>query len=163
MVRLAEVEQLMRPRPCEDCGDVYTPGTTVQRYCSARCLRRVARRERKAREHGAQGSFTWTQVIGLFLLFDRCCAYCDEPIDGQPDPDHVVPLAKRGHNGISNILPACRDCNCDKRDLLIGDWNADRERRGLPLRITTWDPLDPRYLHLTSSTSGRELLTVTSA
>jgi hypothetical protein len=148
VARLAELDRLMQPRPCDDCGSTYTPGTTVQRYCSARCLRRVMKRERKAREHGAQGSFTWTQVIALFLLFDRRCAYCAEAIDGQPDPDHVLPLSRGGHNGISNILPACRPCNADKRDVLIEDWNEDRERRGLPMRITSWDALDPRYLHL---------------
>lgn len=146
--RLAQVAALMQHRPCDDCGLTYTPGTTVQRYCSARCLRRVMRRERKAKEHGAQGSYTWAQVIGLFLLFDRRCAYCAELITGQPDPDHVVPLSRGGHNGISNILPACRACNGDKRDVLIEDWNEDRERRGLPLRLTSWDPLDPRYVHL---------------
>lgn len=146
--RAASVAALMRSRSCDDCGLAYEPGTTVQRYCSMRCSRRVARRERKAREHGAQGSYTWTQVIALFLLFDRSCAYCAQPISGQPDPDHVVPLSRGGHNGISNILPACRLCNGDKRDLFVEDWNEDRERRGLPLRMTSWHPLDPRYVHL---------------
>jgi 5-methylcytosine-specific restriction endonuclease McrA len=162
VTRKAEVARLMEPRNCDDCGEIYSPGTTVQRYCSARCLRRVGRRRRKALEHGAQGSYTWTQVIGLFRLFDRRCAYCAEPIDGQPDPDHVVPLARHGHNGISNILPSCRDCNCDKRDLPIEDWNVDRERRGLPARITQWDPLDARYVHL-SPALDQGLLTVTAA
>jgi 5-methylcytosine-specific restriction endonuclease McrA len=146
--RRAQIATLMQPRDCDDCGESYTPRTTVQRFCSVRCLRRVERRKRKALEYNAAGSYTWTQVIHLFRLFGRCCAYCAQPVKGQPDPDHVVPLAKGGHNGISNILPACRACNCDKRDVPIGDWNADRARRGLPPRITTWSPLDPRYVHL---------------
>lgn len=148
--RRSIVAQQMEPRPCGDCGDIYTPSTTVQRYCTTRCARRVARRERRARECGASGSYTWTQVIGLFLLFGRRCAYCDQTIDGQPDPDHVIPLSRDGHNSIGNILPACRDCNCDKRDLLLHEWNADRARRGLPSRITTWSWSDKRYAHLTA-------------
>lgn len=160
-LRLAEVDRQMQPRSCDDCGRVYTPGTTIQRYCSTYCSARVQRRERKAREHGAQGSFTWTQVISLFLLFDRRCAYCDVLIEGQPDPDHVVPLAGGGHNGIGNILPACRACNCDKRDVPLHEWNEDRARRGLPSRRTTWDASDPRYRHLTVRAAGHAELLVT--
>jgi 5-methylcytosine-specific restriction endonuclease McrA len=85
----------------------------------------------------------------IYLLFDKRCAYCDEKIVGLPDPDHVIPLAKGGHNTIGNILPACRTCNCDKRDLIVDEWNADRRRRGLPPRHTTWSINDPRYRHLT--------------
>jgi hypothetical protein len=148
--RLIDVEQAMQLRPCDDCGVTYLPGTTVQRYCSSRCAGRVHRRERRARERGAQGTFSWTQVVTLFLLFNRQCAYCAERIDGQPDPDHVIPLSKRGHNTIGNILPSCRSCNTDKRDLMLHEWNADRARRGLPLRNTTWSSTDPRFAHLTA-------------
>lgn len=148
--RLVEVGRQMQPRPCDDCGEIYSPGTTVQRYCTRRCARRVAKRERRAREHGAQGSYTWTQVVALFLLFGRRCAYCAQEIAGQPDPDHVTPLSRGGHNYIGNILPACRNCNADKRDLPLHEWNADRVRRGLPPCITTWATSDRRYAHLTA-------------
>jgi len=86
----------------------------------------------------------------LFLAFDRCCAYCEQPVIGQPDPDHVVPLSRRGANSITNILPSCRACNSDKRDLLLAEWNADRARRGKPPVRTSWSFNDPRFRHLTS-------------
>ena len=136
------------PRTCDECGAGYSPTTSWQCYCSTRCSLRVKNRARTARQHGAQGSFSWSQVIGLFLLFDRRCAYCAEHVDGQPDPDHVVPLSRQGHNGISNILPSCQLCNSDKRDLLLTEWNADRIRRGMPPRITAWAPDDRRVQHL---------------
>lgn len=42
------------------------------------------------------------------------CAYC-----GKRRPltmDHVIPLSKGGPHTASNIVPACRSCNCSKRD-----------------------------------------------
>jgi 5-methylcytosine-specific restriction endonuclease McrA len=80
--------------------------------------------------------------------FGYCCAYCGTKPD-RLDPDHVVPLKRGGHNVLSNLLPACNSCNSDKRDLLLKEWPADRERRGLPARATTWAEDDPRYYHLT--------------
>jgi 5-methylcytosine-specific restriction endonuclease McrA len=85
--------------------------------------------------------------MALFLAFDRCCAYCWQPIEGQPDPDHVIPLSRGGHNTISNVLPVCRPCNTDKRNLTPAEWAADRRQRGKPPRVTEWHS-DPRYFHL---------------
>lgn len=136
--------------PCNWCGDVFTCRGLGLRFCSPRCKAANSRRLRRAREHGAHGQFTWTQVMGLFLVFDRCCAYCHSTIEGQPDPDHVVPLSRGGANSIHNILPACRACNSDKRDLRLDEWAADRARRGLPPVTTSWPASDRRYLHITS-------------
>lgn len=147
--RVLAVALLMRPRSCDDCGTVYAPGTTIQRLCSHRCRSRVAKRRRRAREYRATGVHTWTEVMRLFLLFNRCCAYCAQPIEGQPDPDHVVPLSRGGRNSITNILPSCRLCNSDKRDLLLAEWVVDRARRGLAPVATDWDAGDPRTRHLT--------------
>ena len=77
----------------------------------------------------------------------RRCAYCDQRVEGQPDPDHVVPLSRGGSNSITNILPSCRACNSDKRDLLLAEWRMDRQRRCLPARRT--DPA--QWIHLTEA------------
>lgn len=148
--RAAAVAELMEPRACIECSVIYRPQTTIQRFCGKSCARRVGKRERKAREHHAMGSFTWTEVMRLFLLFDRRCAYCEQPIDGQLDPDHVIPLSRGGSNSLTNILPACHPCNGDKRNLLLHEWALDRERRGLPPRNTSWTLDDHRVRHLTS-------------
>jgi hypothetical protein len=148
VARAQAVVEAMKPRPCDDCGEEYPPGTTVQRYCSARCATRVDRRVRRAREHGATGTFTWTEVMHLFLKFDRCCAYCDRPVRGQPDPDHVLALSRGGSNSASNLLPACRACNTDKQDLTLDEWAVTRKERDLPPVRTTWHVSDSRYWHL---------------
>ena len=84
--------------------------------------------------------------------FDYCCAYCGDKPD-RLDPDHVVPLSRGGSNTLTNLLPTCLPCNSDKRDLLLNEWNQDRERRGLLPRTVQWDATDGIYTHLTSLTS----------
>lgn len=68
----------------------------------------------------------------IFISFGRTCAYCMTVVDGDPDPDHVLPLSRGGSNDISNILPCCSLCNSDKRDLTLEEWSEDRKRRGKP-------------------------------
>ncbi|MCX8455346.1 HNH endonuclease [Paenarthrobacter ureafaciens] len=77
------------------------------------------------------------------------CAYCDEKIDGQPDPDHVTPLSRGGRNDIGNIVACCRSCNADKCDMTLDEWAIDRMSRGKrPLRYVL-DFNNPRFKHLT--------------
>lgn len=153
---------------CADCGARFVAdrkhGFSVQGdgpYCSDRCKRRSGNRRRRAREFDAPGSFRWAEVIGLFLRFGKRCAYCDQHIDGQPDPDHVVPLKRGGSNDISNILPACRLCNSDKCDLTLDEWAEDRARRTLPLVRCDFSGPDRRWSHLVlreaAGTAGRSL------
>jgi hypothetical protein len=136
---------------CAWCSKAIVTRQPNQAVCSRACSRRMHRARRRAREAGAPGSYTWSEVTGLLLAFDRRCAYCQRPITSQVDPDHVVPLSRGGSNAVTNILPTCHPCNGDKRDLLLHEWAADRERRGLPPRVTTWSVDDRRYWHLTEA------------
>lgn len=133
---------------CDDCGGPFVANQPAALYCGPRCAKRSGKRRRRAREYGEGDSFRWTEVVRIFLAFGKRCAYCSQSIDGQPDPDHVVPLSRGGHNTISNILPACRLCNADKNDHTLEEWVADRVRRGKPPVVTTWAADDPRYTHL---------------
>lgn len=150
-----KVERRSRRRPqhrvaeCHWCGAEFDTTRSRQVMCSRKCSQRAKRNARRGRAAGSSSHYTWTEVMRVFLTFGRCCAYCERPIVGQPDPDHVVPLSKGGSNSITNILPCCRLCNSDKRDLLLDEWAADRERRGLPPRTTAWAIDDPRVRHLT--------------
>lgn len=143
---------------CVECGSPFLAEdyTATARWCSMQCGRRYNRRLRKARELSAGGQFSLKQLMALFRLFDQRCAYCAGPVDGQPHPDHVIPLSRGGGNGIENILPACPPCNHDKHALALHEWSASRAKRGLPPRITTWDLDDPRYRHLTMAPQGRQ-------
>jgi 5-methylcytosine-specific restriction endonuclease McrA len=135
-------------RDCTWCGQAYAPRRFAHDYCDPDCKRRakLARRKGKAVTDGH--TYTWTQVMRVFVLLGRCCAYCEKPVTGDPDPDHVVPLSRGGSNGNANILPACRPCNSDKRDLLLHEWAEDRARRGKPPVRTALDPHEPAFAHL---------------
>jgi len=84
----------------------------------------------------------------VFALLGYCCAYCRQPVEGLPDPDHVVPLSRGGSNGNGNILPSCRPCNSDKRDLLLWEWDVDSLARNKPRVHTRLDLADPAFAHL---------------
>jgi hypothetical protein len=144
---------------CAWCGsgfvqDPRVTGVTML-YCSRRCSKARARHDRKAREHGATGTFTLAELVRIWLAFDKCCAYCEQPTPGLPDPDHVNALSRGGSNSITNILPVCRDCNSDKCDMTLSEWARDRLRRGKPERVTSWSPSDPRVRHLVLSVPTR--------
>lgn len=137
---------------CADCDEWFlcpmVLGATMPRYCSNRCSGRKARHDREARAVGAAGSYRWVDFIGIHLAMGRRCAYCTQPIVGQPEPDHVVPLSRGGWNDVSNLLPACGACNAHKNDMTPVEWAAERARLGLPERATDWTTADPRAPHL---------------
>lgn len=140
------------PRTFE-CAWCHTPGRVAgnrDTYCSETCTHRAKRARRRGREYGAAGTYTWGQVVRLWGIFDRACAYCQTPTPlAEIQAEHVIALARGGDNSIGNILPSCAACNSDKRDLSMNEWEADRTRRGLPHVTTQWTRDDPRYKHLT--------------
>lgn len=140
-------------RECPGCACMFTPIYTPNMICcSQRCSRRIHRWRRNAAERNAPGAFTWSEFMRIAQRFNFCCAYCGERSTAQLDPDHVVPLSRGGSNSTTNLLPACRQCNGDKRDLLLSEWAGDRAARGKPPRTTSWPSEDKRYWHLTDAT-----------
>ena len=81
------------------------------------------RRERqKARE--LRRTQWWRNRIARGL-----CHYC-----GRATPpaeltlDHVVPLIRGGRSSKGNCVPACKECNSRKQDLLPTEWDLYLER-----------------------------------
>lgn len=139
-------------RECPGCACWFTPLHTPNAICcSRRCARRVGRRRRRASEVNALGSWVWSDFMRVAQKFNYCCAYCGIKPDGQLDPDHVVPLSRGGYDSVTNLLPSCRQCNGDKRNLLLDEWAADRIARGKQPRLTHWADEDKRYWHLTQA------------
>ena len=75
-------------------------------------VRKISSERYRARKAAAVGSFTTKEWLALVAGFDGRCAYCGEKASLQAD--HRIPLSRGGTNFISNILPACRSCNCRK-------------------------------------------------
>lgn len=136
---------------CEECGRSFVTLNHGSRtnYCSTSCARRTGKRARRAREHNAPGEYRYTEVIRIYLKQGKVCAYCMQPVEGLPDPEHVMPLSRGGRNDATNLVAACRPCNTDKGDLTLTEWATDRARRNLPVLRTTLDHTAEAFKHLT--------------
>ncbi|MEU8158120.1 HNH endonuclease signature motif containing protein [Micromonospora sp. NPDC048986] len=67
------------------------------------------------------------------LAVRRCC-YCGN-VDGPFWLEHKVPRSRGGTNDLANLDCTCAECNYEKGDQLIEEWQASRVARGLP-----WPP-----------------------
>lgn len=138
-------------RECPGCACWFTPLHTPNAVtCSRSCARRCAKRRRRAREHGARGSWTWPEFMRIAKRFNYCCAYCGEKPD-RLDPDHVVPLSRGGYDSPTNLLPTCAMCNSSKCAMTLSEWSDWLDVRDLPARATSWSIDDRRYWHLTQA------------
>lgn len=51
------------------------------------------------------------------------CHYCGRQVAPKElTLDHIVPLARGGRSSRGNCVPACKECNNKKRDLLPLEW-----------------------------------------
>lgn len=81
------------------------------------------RREReKARELRKQG--WWKNRIATGI-----CHYCGRQFPPKElTLDHIVPITRGGRSTRGNCVPACKECNNQKRDLLPLEWEEYLER-----------------------------------
>ncbi len=51
------------------------------------------------------------------------CHYCEKKVDSSEiTMDHVVPLIRGGKSTKGNIVPACKQCNSEKKHMLPIEW-----------------------------------------
>ena len=89
---------------------------------------------RNARVSKLEYNLTGNDWENIKKYFDNSCAYCgSKKILTQ---DHVVPVTKGGGYTKSNIIPACKFCNCSKHNLDMEEWyrrqpfySKEREKR----------------------------------
>lgn len=143
-------------KQCADCPKYFTFENLPKFnspivYCSKQCSRRVRERNRRAKGYGAIGQYTRKGFYALVDAVGGLCSYCDRVVGGYADADHVTPVSRGGRNDLSNLTPACRECNGDKGDLTLDEWRESREQRLLEPRRYVLDPADARYKHLVPS------------
>ncbi|MCK5913212.1 MAG: HNH endonuclease [Desulfuromusa sp.] len=57
------------------------------------------------------------------------CHYCDQSVAPKDlTLDHIVPVARGGRTTKGNCVPACKDCNNQKKDLLPMEWEEYLQR-----------------------------------
>jgi 5-methylcytosine-specific restriction endonuclease McrA len=64
---------------------------------------------------------TVAQWNRLIIKFNRCCAYCGRYCEHLTQ-DHVIPICKGGKHILSNVVPACSQCNCRKNRLDVKEF-----------------------------------------
>ncbi len=70
--------------------------------------------KRRAMVRGASdGTFTAKQWKEMKAAYDNRCVYCLNVFE-RLTQDHVIPVSKGGAHAASNIVPACKSCNCKK-------------------------------------------------
>lgn len=77
------------------------------------------RRERsKARELRASPWWKRRRAAGV-------CHYCGRQVGAKAlTMDHVVPLIRGGRSNKGNLVPACKDCNTEKKHKLAFEFRA---------------------------------------
>ena len=71
--------------------------------------RKRAERLKAAREKGTHTKEQWATLLDEF---NHCCVCCGSDI--QVQKDHIIPIYQGGSDGIDNLQPLCRKCNCAK-------------------------------------------------
>ncbi len=61
------------------------------------------------------------------------CYYCEKKFGPKElTMDHIVPISRGGLSTKNNVVPACKECNTQKKKLLPIEWEEYLERlRGL--------------------------------
>ena len=52
----------------------------------------------------------------LYFFQNGKCAYCRKPFNDDEHLDHVIPIAKKGANDVTNVVLTCWACNNRKND-----------------------------------------------
>lgn len=53
------------------------------------------------------------------------CHWCNRPTPaGELTMDHIIPISRGGKSTKGNLVPACKTCNTQKKQLLPMEWEA---------------------------------------
>ena len=57
------------------------------------------------------------------------CHYCNKSFPPKEiTMDHVIPLARGGRSEKINLVPCCKDCNTQKKQMLPAEWDDYLDR-----------------------------------
>lgn len=55
------------------------------------------------------------------------CFYCGDPLVKGWHVDHMTPISNGGTDAMSNLVPACRECNVDKHGDTVEEYRIRKE------------------------------------
>lgn len=122
----------IKPMPCAECGEVFTPIKTkghFRRTCSIKCAAIMARESRQHHHHirRARMRIAQRETFRRREIFERdfyFCMLCGKKTDptktvphfNAPTIDHIIPIAKGGWHTRQNCQTAHFICNSLKSD-----------------------------------------------
>lgn len=84
----------------------------------------------RAKNYDRVSNLTTGHIEQMYEDQDGRCFYCGIPIlwelNRDIHTDHIVPFAKGGHNTPENVVLACQDCNAQKSDKTLEEWQRVR-------------------------------------
>lgn len=84
--------------------------------CEDKKLSHIKREKEKAR--ALRKSRWWQNRIAT-----TSCHYCAKRLEkSQVTMDHVLPISRGGTSTKGNVVPACKDCNNQKKNLTPVEW-----------------------------------------
>lgn len=128
-----DIETLMAPRPCDECGTQFTPRTPAgwfARFCSSSCRQRSGNRRHRVARSKFNKKFRSTRNIGRvrrWAIYERdgwMCQLCGRRVDRRfhaphrmaPSLDHIIPVSAGGPDTEANLQLAHFGCNSAKGD-----------------------------------------------
>lgn len=76
--------------------------------------------KRRSKQKALPATLTLNEWKIIKEYFNNKCAYCGE--NKKLEQDHFIALNSGGEYTINNIVPACRRCNCSKKDKTYEEW-----------------------------------------
>ncbi|MEX5397203.1 HNH endonuclease [Streptococcus sp. ZJ93] len=94
--------------------------------------RRIINERSRTLKHGGKSDLSKKEWEDTLDFFDRSCAYCGmtelehfETFNERLHHEHIVSVDKGGAYAKSNVVPACRSCNCSKAGHDFETWYRD--------------------------------------
>lgn len=89
-------------------------------------IRMISRRCR-ARQFGAEGEHTITDVKRQYEAQEGKCYYCGVVVGDTYHVDHIVPLSRGGTDNPDNLVISCPRCNQRKNNRTPDEWLGGKE------------------------------------
>jgi len=85
----------------------------LEKYC-------IRNQKRKARKLLLPSTFTIKQWENVKVYFNNKCCYCDRELP--LEQEHFISVTSGGGYVESNMICACKTCNCSKHNTVFEDW-----------------------------------------
>ncbi|MBA1335850.1 MAG: hypothetical protein HPY66_1668 [Firmicutes bacterium] len=123
--------QRKREEYAKDKEKVLLRNSLYSKSERGRDVRKVLSEKRRNMEAGLKNYFTaddWATCKNSFInkRGQNVCAYCGIASE-LLTMDHVIPVISGGGLIRSNIVPACKSCNCSKRENDFSEWYPKQE------------------------------------